>query len=154
MILKIKKLRNNASVPQRGTNGSAGFDLSAAIDGSITIAPGEIASIPTGLSAEIPDCGYALLIYARSGLATKFGIAPANCVGVVDSDYRGEIRVSLINHGSEPFTVTDGMRIAQMILTPVCIPEIQLCDELSDTQRGAGGFGSTGTERINEEASK
>lgn len=154
MILKIKKLREDAVIPARGTQGSAGFDLSAAIDGDIVIAPGEIAKIPTGISAEIGSSGYALLIYARSGLATKFGIAPANCVGVVDSDYRGEIIVSLINHGSDAFTVTQGMRIAQMILTPVCIPELEVCGELSDTQRGSGGFGSTGTDRIFGEASK
>lgn len=143
-ILKIKKLNEKAVVPKQATAGSAGMDLSACLDEEITIKPGEIKIIPTGLSVAPDTDQCALLIYARSGLASKYGIAPANCVGVVDSDYRGEIKVALINHGSEDFTVTNEMRIAQLIMTPVIIPEIQEVSELSETERNTGGFGSTG----------
>lgn len=144
MKLKIKKLCDKAIIPQRATSGSAGLDLSACIDEDITINPGEIKMIPTGLSAAPDSENAALMIYPRSGLASKHGIALANCVGVVDSDYRGEIKVPLINHGSEKFTVTDGMRIAQMVVTPVLIPEIIETDVLDETERNSGGFGSTG----------
>lgn len=144
MILKIKKLREEAIVPQRATSGSAGLDLSACIDEDITLAPGEIKLIPTGLSAAPDNENCALMIYPRSGLASKHGIALANCVGVVDSDYRGEIKVALINHGKESFTVTNEMRIAQLVVTPILLPEIVVADELSETERNAGGFGSTG----------
>lgn len=143
-ILKIKKLNENAVVPQRATEGSAGLDLSACIENDITINPKEIKLIPTGLSAAPDTNECALLVYPRSGLASKHGIALANCVGVIDSDYRGEIKVPLINHGNESFTVTNEMRIAQMVLTPVILPEIQMVDELDETERNSGGFGSTG----------
>ncbi len=144
MTLKIKKLNEKAIVPQRATSGSAGLDLSACIDEDIVLAPGEIKLIPTGLSAAPDNENCALMIYPRSGLASKHGIALANCVGVVDSDYRGEIKVALINHGKDSFTVTNEMRIAQLVVTPILLPEIVVADELDETERNAGGFGSTG----------
>ena len=143
-ILKIKKLNANAVIPECATSGSAGMDLSACVDSDVIIEPGEIRLIPTGIAAAPDTNECALMIYPRSGLASKFGIALANCVGVVDSDYRGEIKVPLINHGHKSFTVTHGMRIAQMIMTPVIIPEIQVTDKLDETERNSGGFGSTG----------
>lgn len=143
-ILKIKKLNENAVVPAQATSGSAGMDLSACLDNDVIIAPGEIKLIPTGLATAPDTHQCALLIYPRSGLSSKCGISLANCVGVVDSDYRGEIKIPLINHGSESFTVTNGMRIAQMIMTPVILPEIIVTDQLDETERNAGGFGSTG----------
>lgn len=143
-ILKIKKLNENAVVPAQATAGSAGMDLSACLDNDVIIAPGKIELIPTGLAAAPDTNQCALLIYPRSGLASKHGISLANCVGVVDSDYRGEIKIPLINHSSESFTVTNGMRIAQMIMTPVILPEIIVTDKLDETERNAGGFGSTG----------
>ncbi|MBQ3566517.1 MAG: dUTP diphosphatase [Oscillospiraceae bacterium] len=142
--LKIKKLNEKAVVPKQATKGSAGMDLSACLDEDVIIKPGEIKMIPTGLSVAPDTDECALLIYARSGLASKHGIAPANCVGVVDSDYRGEIKVALINHGKEDFVVTNEMRIAQLIMTPVIIPQICEVTELDETQRSSGGFGSTG----------
>lgn len=143
-ILKIKKLNENAVIPKQATKGSAGMDLSACLEKDIIIKPGEISVIPTGISVAPDTDECALLIYARSGLASKYGIAPANCVGVVDSDYRGEIKVALINHGKENFTVTNAMRIAQLIMTPVLIPEIKIVSKLDETKRNTGGFGSTG----------
>lgn len=142
--LKIKKLNEKAVVPKPATKGSAGMDLSACLDEDVIIKPGEIKMIPTGLSAAPDTDECALLIYARSGLASKHGIAPANCVGVVDSDYRGEIKVALLNHGKEDFVVTNEMRIAQLIMTPVILPQICEVTELDETQRSSGGFGSTG----------
>ena len=143
-ILKIKKLNENAVVPAQATAGSASMDLSACLDNDVIIAPGEIKLIPTGLAAAPDTDQCALLIYPRSGLASKHGISLANCVGVVDSDYRGEIKIPLINNSHESFTVTNGMRIAQMIMTPVIIPRIEAADSLDETQRSSGGFGSTG----------
>ena len=143
-ILKIKKLNENAVVPAQATAGSAGMDLSACLDNDVIIAPGEIKLIPTGLAAAPDTDQCALLIYPRSGLASKHGISLANCVDVVDSDYRGEIKIPLINNSHESFTVTNGMRIAQMIMTPVIIPRIEAADSLDETQRSSGGFGSTG----------
>ncbi len=144
MTLKIKKLCEKAIIPQRATTGSAGLDLSACIDEDIVISAGEIKLIPTGLSGAPDTENVALMIYPRSGLASKNGISLANCVGVVDSDYRGEIKVALINHSSESFTVTDGMRIAQLVVTPIVLPEIIETDSLDETDRSSGGFGSTG----------
>lgn len=144
MTLKIKKLCEKAIIPQRATTGSAGLDLSACIDEDIVISAGEIKLIPTGLSVAPDTENVALMIYPRSGLASKNGISLANCVGVVDSDYRGEIKVALINHSSESFTVTDGMRIAQLVVTPIVLPEIIETDSLDETDRSSGGFGSTG----------
>ncbi len=144
MKLKLKKLRENAVIPSRATSGSAGFDLCAAIDSPVTIESGEIRLIPTGLSAQPDEGNVALMIYPRSGLSSKYGVSLANCVGVVDSDYRGEICVPLINHGKSAFTVECGMRIAQLVVTPIIIPETEVSDSLDDTERGSGGFGSSG----------
>jgi len=143
-ILRIKKLNDKAVIPKRATGGSAGMDISACLDEDITIEPGEIKLIPTGIAVAPDTENCALLIYPRSGLASKNGISLANCVGVVDSDYRGEIKVPLINHGNSSFTVTDTMRIAQLIMTPVILPEITVTENLDETDRNSGGFGSTG----------
>ena len=139
----VKKLREGAILPTFGSNEAAGADLYACLEHDVTIAPGETVFVPTGLAMELPR-GYAGLIYARSGLACKRGLAPANKVGVVDSDYRGEFIVALHNHGSQPRTISHGERIAQLVVTPVLIPEYIEVETLSDTQRGTGGFGSTG----------
>ena len=143
MKVKIKKLNEKAIIPAYGSEFAAGADLYACIDGEITVNPQETAVIPTGVALELP-AGYAGLIYARSGLATKKGLAPANKVGVVDCDYRGEVKVSLHNHSLQPQTVSAGERIAQLVITPYITAEFVLSDELSQTARGAGGFGSTG----------
>jgi len=142
--VKVRKLHENAILPTYGTSEAAGADLYACLETQVEIAPGKDAWIPTGLAMEIPK-GCAGLIYARSGLACKRGLAPANKVGVIDSDYRGPITVVLHNHGCEPQTICHGERIAQMVITPVLTPIYELCDALSDTTRGQGGFGSTGT---------
>lgn len=139
----VKKLREGAILPTFSSEGAAGADLYACLEHDVTIAPGETAFVPTGLAMELPR-GYAGLIYARSGLACKRGLAPANKVGVVDSDYRGEFIVALHNHGTQPQTISTGERIAQLVVTPVLIPEYVEVEALSDTQRGTGGFGSTG----------
>ncbi len=143
-VLKIKKLRDDAKIPFRATDGSAGMDLYACIDEAVEIMPHEIRVIPTGIAIELESADYVAYIYARSGLAIKNGIAPANCVGVIDSDYRGEICVGLLNQTEKVFIVNPGERIAQMVISPVILPTIEVVDELSNTQRGAGGFGSTG----------
>ncbi len=143
-VLKIKKLRENAKIPFRATPGSAGMDLYACIDKAITIEPQKIAVIPTGIAIELESAQQVALIYARSGLAIKHGIAPANCVGVVDSDYRGEVCVGLVNQTDQPYTIAPQDRIAQMVIAPVELPEIEIVDELGGSQRGGGGFGSTG----------
>lgn len=141
--IKVKKLRENAILPTYGSAEAAGADLYACLDGDITIAPGESAFVPTGLSMEIPQ-SCAGLIYARSGLACKRGLAPANKVGVIDSDYRGEFMVVLHNHGTQAQTICHGERIAQLVITPVLTPAYEEVDALTETQRAAGGFGSTG----------
>ena len=141
--MRVKKLRENAVIPTYGSADAAGADLYACLEGSVTIEPGKTVFIPTGLAMEVPR-GYAGLIYARSSMGTKRGLAPANKVGVVDSDYRGEVMVALHNHGSEAQTVAPGERIAQLLVTPVLAPAFLECDDLSDTTRGTGGFGSTG----------
>lgn len=141
--IAVKILRNGAKVPTYGTAEAAGADLYACLESSIVIEPGKTAFVPTGIAMEVP-VGCAGLIYARSGLACKRGLAPANKVGVVDSDYRGEIMVALHNHGLEAQTVENGERVAQMIITPVITPAYETVEELSDTGRGIGGFGSTG----------
>ena len=145
MILRIKKLNENAEIPKRATNGSAGYDLCACIEEDVVIKKGQIVKIPTGISAEINTNEAALMIYARSGLASKNGVTLVNCVGVVDSDYRGEIVVPLINLGNDDYIIEKGARIAQLVVTPVILPEIEEVSELGDTDRGSGGFGSTGT---------
>ena len=141
--VKIKKLRENAIIPTYGSAFAAGADLYAAIDEAVTIEPGETKLIPTGLAFEIPE-GYAGFVHARSGLATKRGLAPANKVGVVDSDYRGEFMVVLHNHSDHAQTVCHGERIAQLVITPVFTPGFREVEALTDTQRSGGGFGSTG----------
>ena len=144
MKLTFKKLDPRAVIPSRATSGSAGLDLCACLDAPMTIEAGEIKMIPLGITAEPDREDIALLIYPRSGLSSKYGVSLANCVGVVDSDYRGAWFVPLINHGKEPFTVEHGMRIAQLIPTSILMPEIEVSDQLSETERGAGGFGSSG----------
>ena len=141
--IKVKKLREGAHLPTYGTEFSAGADLYACLEESVTIEPGQTKKIPTGLAMELPN-GTAGLIYARSSLGTKRGLAPANKVGVVDSDYRGEFMIFLHNHGSEPQTITHGDRIAQLLVTPVFTPGFCQVDELNDTVRAEKGFGSTG----------
>ena len=141
--IAVKILREGAKLPTYGSREAAGADLYACLETEMEIQPGKTAFVPTGIAMEVP-VGCAGLIYARSGLACKRGLAPANKVGVVDSDYRGEIMVALHNHGLETQTVAPGERIAQMIITPVLTPAYETVEELSDTSRGAGGFGSTG----------
>lgn len=142
-VMRVKKLDNNAIIPTYGTAQAAGADLYACLQMPITIQPGETAWVGTGIALEVPE-GCAGLVYARSGLACKRGLAPANKVGVVDSDYRGEIKVVLYNHSNEPQTIEHGERIAQFVVTPVLTPMYQEVDELDETERGVGGFGSTG----------
>ena len=139
----VKLLRPGAALPAYGSAGAAGADLTACLEAPVTIAPGQTAFIPTGLAMEVP-AGCAGLVYARSGMACKQGLAPANKVGVIDSDYRGEIVVALHNHGDVSRTVEPGQRIAQMLITPVLTPSYEAVQALSDTLRDAGGFGSTG----------
>lgn len=143
MQVKIKKLDEKAIVPTYGTEYSAGADLYAILDSDLTILPHETTLVHTGLAVEIPE-GYAGLIYARSGLASKRSLAPANKVGVIDADYRGEVMVALHNHSDKPQTISSGERIAQLVIAPFLKAEFELAEELSDTTRGAGGFGSTG----------
>ncbi len=143
-ILKIKKLNENARIPSRATEGSAGMDLYSAESESITINPHECKKIHTGIAVQLESPDYAAFVYARSGTAIKHGVAPANCVGLIDSDYRGEIICGLVNQFDVPYTVEPGERIAQLVIAPVIIPEIEIADELDETDRGAGGFGSTG----------
>ena len=144
MTLKVKKLRDGATIPKRATEGSAGMDLYALLDEEVTINPGDIRLIPTGIAIELPSPEFVAYIFARSGLAIKHGITLANSVGVVDSDYRGEVCVGLCNVSNNPYTVTPGERVAQLVISPVSLMPVTEADELSDTQRGAGGFGSTG----------
>lgn len=141
--VRVKILREGAKMPTYGSEQAAGADLYACLEEPVVINPGKTAFIPTGISLEVP-VGCAGLIYARSGMACKRGLAPANKVGVVDSDYRGEIVVALHNHGSEDQTVENGERVAQFVITPVLTPTYVVAESLSDTARNQGGFGSTG----------
>ena len=141
--IKVKKLRADAVIPTYGSEDAAGADLYACIENLVVVEPGESVFVPTGLSMEIPK-GYAGLIYARSGMACKRGLAPANKVGVIDSDYRGEFMVVLHNHGEQTQIVSHGERIAQLVITPILTPAYAEVQELDETQRAAGGFGSTG----------
>lgn len=145
MELKIKKLRENAKIPFRATEGSAGMDLYACIDEPVTLEAGEKAVIPTGIAIALPSPELGAFIFARSGLAIKHGIGLLNSVGVIDSDYRGEVCVGLINQLKEPYTVQPDERIAQMVIMPVSLIQPIEVDELDETKRGTGGFGSTGT---------
>ena len=144
MKLLFQKLRENAVLPVRATPQSAGADLCACLDDPVIIPPGETVMIPLGLTCQPTETNVALLIFPRSGLASKKGITLANAVGVVDSDYRGEWHVPLHNISAEPFTVEHGMRVAQLLTVPVLFPEMEETDCVDTTERGAGGFGSSG----------
>lgn len=141
--VKVRRLRQGARLPAYGSEFAAGADLFACLDAEVAIAPGASAFIPTGLSMEFP-AGFAGLVYARSGLACKGGLAPANKVGVIDSDYRGEVMVCLHNHSAETRTVSNGDRIAQLVFAPAPRADFTEADDLSQTGRADGGFGSTG----------
>ena len=143
MKLRIKKLNENAIIPTYGTEYSAGADLYNLPENTVIIKPHETVLIKTGIALEIPE-GYCGLVFARSGLATKRGLAPANKVGVIDADYRGEIMVSLHNHSDSPAKVEGGERVAQLAVVPFLKADFEVCEELSETVRGEGGFGSTG----------
>lgn len=141
--IRVKLLREGAKLPTYGSEEAAGADLYACLEEAVTIQPGETVFIPTGIALEVPK-GCAGLVYARSSMGVKRGLAPANKVGVIDSDYRGEIKVVLLNHGTQPQTVENGERVAQFLITPVLQPAYEVAESLSDTERNAGGFGSTG----------
>lgn len=140
----VKRLKDDVKMPFYATKGSAGLDLSAELDEPVLLKRGEILLIPTGIAISIPSAEYGAFIYARSGLASKHGICLANSVGVIDSDYRGEIKCALINLGKEDFLINPGERIAQMVFMPVAQADLIETDNLDETERGAGGFGSTG----------
>lgn len=142
--VRVKKLNDKAQMPNYGTQYAAGADLYACMEEPMTIPAGATAFVHTGIAMEIP-AGLVGLVYARSGLACKKGLAPANKVGVIDSDYRGEIMVALLNHSTEDITIEAGERVAQMVIAPYVYAQYEEADELEDTVRGAGGFGSTGT---------
>ena len=148
MELKIKalspKLGKEIPFPAYATPGSAGMDLRACIDEPVTIPAGERGMIPTGLAIALPGPEWVALVYARSGLAIKHGLAPANCVGVIDSDYRGEIVAGLLNSSKEDYTIEPGERVAQLVIMPVTQARVSVVEELDETERGTGGFGSTG----------
>lgn len=141
--IRVKKLHPNAVLPTYGSAEAAGADLYACLEEAVTIQPGEVYWVSTGIALEVPK-GCAGLVYARSSLGAKRGLAPANKVGVVDSDYRGEIKVVLLNHSNQPQTLQPGERVAQFVITPVLTPSYEEVEELTDTTRGTGGFGSTG----------
>lgn len=143
--LKIKKVNENAVIPHRATEGSAGLDLCACIDEPLTLGGGETALIPTGLAIALPSAQYGAFVFARSGLSIKHGIGLLNAVGVIDSDYRGEIKVGVINQVKEPYTIQPGERIAQLVVMPVSTMPVEEAESLDETERGSGGFGSTGT---------
>ena len=148
MELKVKavspKIGTEIPAPFYATPGAAAMDLHACVDGAVTIPAGGRTVIPTGIAIALPSAEYVALVFARSGLGIKHGVAPANCVGVIDSDYRGEIMVGLHNAGESDYTVQPGDRIAQLMVVPVVQAQVQMVEELDDTARGAGGFGSTG----------
>jgi len=145
VTLKVRKLAHCVSLPKYATTGSAGMDLTAAIEADIVLEPGSRTRVPTGIEIEIP-IGYQGQVVPRSGLADRAGISLTNCVGTIDSDYRGEVQVLLINHGNQPFTFKRGERIAQLVIMPVPAVEIVEVEDLNDSARGAGGFGSTGSQ--------
>ena len=144
MTVKVKKLRENAVMPKRATEFSAGADLYACIDEPVTLNPAELAKIPTGIAIELPQSDLAAFLFARSGLGVKHGITLSNSVGVVDSDYRGEICVGLCTVADKPYTIQPNERIAQMVIMPVALADFIQADELNETKRGEGGFGSSG----------
>lgn len=144
--IKVKKMRPDAQMPMRATPGSAAADLFVACDAPVLLeANGGRALIPTGIAIELPSPDYVALVFARSGLGIKKGITLSNAVGVIDSDYRGEIAVGLVNLSAEAYTVQPGERIAQLAIMPVACAAFEACDTLGETERGEGGFGSTGT---------
>ena len=143
-IVNVKKLKENAVIPTYGSEFAAGADLYACLEEDLTINPQQTVLVPTGIALEVPE-GYAGFIYARSGIASKRGLAPANKVGVVDADYRGEVMVALHNHSDKPQSVAKDERIAQLVIAPFLSVDFNEVTELEDTVRGAGGFGSTGT---------
>lgn len=147
--VKLSSVRKDKTlnVPKYATPGAAGVDLQAFLDEDLVISPGQIVKIPTGMAIQLPHAGVGAFVFARSGLASKYGLSLVNGVGVIDSDYRGEVQVAIINQGAEPFVVKDGDRIAQMAFLPVLIGEFEVVDRLDDTSRGSGGFGSTGVAR-------
>lgn len=142
MTCFVKKLTTTAIIPSRATNGSAGYDISA--DETVEIMPGEIKFVSTGIAIENNDPRTAIMLYPRSGLSCKYGVTLANNVGIIDSDYRGEIKAALINNSKEPYTVNKGERIAQLIFQPIKLSVLREVDEIRETERGTGGFGSTG----------
>jgi dUTP pyrophosphatase len=142
--VKVKKLKENAVIPKRATDGSAGADLYACIDEPVVIEPSQLVKIPTGIAIELQRKDLGVFLFARSGLGVKYGITLSNGVGVVDSDYRGEICVGLCNVSDKPYTIQPIERIAQMVIMPVVLADFIEADELGDTQRGTGGFGSSG----------
>lgn len=142
--VKVKKLKENAVIPKRATDGSAGADLYACIDEPVVIEPSQLVKIPTGIAIELQRKDLGVFLFARSGLGVKYGITLSNGVGVVDSDYRGEICVGLCNVSDKPYTIQPNERIAQMVIMPVVLADFIEADELGDTQRGTGGFGSSG----------
>ena len=144
MNIRLKRLRPNAVLPAYGTPDSAGADLCVCLDAPVTLQPGETRLLPLGWAIEIP-MGYVGLVYARSGMAAKCGLAPANKVGVIDADFRGELMAAMHNHSGEPQTIEPGERVLQLVVTPYVQGTFLEADELSDTARGAGGWGSTGT---------
>ena len=144
MLVKYKLLDPRAKAPAYATPGAAAADLCAVLDAPLTLEPGQRAMVPTGLAIELPGPDCVALVYARSGLAIKQGVTLSNCVGVIDSDYRGEIKVGLVNLGAAPVTLAPGERVAQLCIAPVWQATFSPAQELSDTDRGAGGFGSTG----------
>ena len=142
--VKIKRVREGAVLPTRASTGAAGYDLYACLSEPVEIKPHDLCKIPTGVAIALPDEYTVGLIFARSGLGVKHGIAPANAVGVIDSDYRGEIMVGLCNSGSEPYVLSPGERFAQLVIMPVCNAELKETENLGETERGISGFGSTG----------
>lgn len=144
MELKIKLLSPKAVLPQYATPGSAAMDLTACIDEPVTVAPRQLVTLPTGIAIALPSADYVALVFARSGLGVKHGISLSNGVGVIDSDYRGEIKVGLTNLSGEPYTIQPGDRVAQLAILPVTQATVVQVSELDETGRGAGGFGSTG----------
>lgn len=144
-VLLIKKLNPAAQVPEYMSKGAAGMDVRACVKFPVTIKPGETVLVPTGLAVAVPK-GFEMQVRPRSGLAIKKSLTVINSPGTVDSDYRGEVGIGLVNHGQNPVEITNGMRVAQLVISPVLQPEVKVVENLDETERGEGGFGSTGVE--------